>query len=491
MVRGSTDLVREWFRRVWEEGDLDAIGELMHPENLSLGLVSDPVGLESFKAVFHAYARILTDIEVSVDETFEEGDHISGRWVLYGTHRGSGKRISFPGALFARVKEGKFLECTNYIDYLDFFVQTGALPSDTLQRCLSERNVGLYSGSLADATLSDMRRVWEADDSHFYALFETSVAALAVVDLEDRIQHVNRTFAFQFGLDDKDLIGKAFHDLIHAGDSAEEAQLFRLLRDGPMHQFQMELRMLRRGAVAWVQLSTLGPQQTPDGPRILRSVQDITTKRLEKMVRFQEQERKLLATDLHDALAQNLALMVIQIQTALALQTKNDPRLPAILTQAQSLGQRMSRDLAVMMNNLRSPVSEGMELSTALQELSEDMSDEQCSVHCEFVSERPILPGLASMFAYRIVQEAVQNARRHGQARHVRIVVVLTSGKLKGRVTDDGNGFDVEGSPGNGLPGMRERCELLGGRFWVEAGIGAGASVRFELPIPDRGESLP
>ena len=490
MERAATDLVREWFRRVWEEGDLNAIQQLMHPENLSLGLVSDPVGLESFKAVYHAFARSLAKIEVVVEDTFEQADHIAGRWVLSGTHRGSGKRISMPGALFARVKDGMFLECSNYLDYLDLFVQTGALPSDTLQRCLSEKHVGLYSGSLADATLSDMQRVWQTDTGHFFALFETSVAALALVDLEDRIQHVNRTFAFQFGLEEHELTGKRFQELIHAGDSPEEAQLFRLLRDGPMRQFQLEVRMLRREAVAWVQLSTLGPQDTPEGPRILRAVQDITTRRLEKMVRFQEQERRLLATDLHDALAQNLALLVIQIQTALALQSRQDQRLPDVLQQAQTLGQRMSRDLATMMNNLRSPVSEGVELSTALQALSDDMSDDHCIVHCEFLAEQAVPPGLPSLFAYRIVQEAVQNARRHGQSGHVSIGVVMSKGKLKGRVRDDGRGFVGEGRSGGGIAGMRERCELLGGRFFIESELGKGTSVHFELPIPDRAEGL-
>ncbi len=490
MERAPTDLVREWFRRVWEQGDLDAIRELMHPENLSLGLVSDPIGLESFKAVFRAFERLLNQIEVVVEETLEHSDFIAGRYVLYGTHRGSGKRVSIPGSLFARVKDGMFLECTNYIDYLDVFVQTGALPSDTLQRCLSERHVGLYSGSLADATLSDMQRVWQSDPGHFFALFETSVAALALVDLEDRIQHVNRTFAFQFGVEEHQLVGTRFQQLLHPADSPEEAKLFQLLRDGPMRQFQLETRMMRREAVAWVQLSTLGPEETPAGPRILRAVQDITTRRLEKMVRFQEQERRLLATDLHDALAQNLALLVIQIQTALALQGRQDDRLPEVLQQAQSLGQRMSRDLATMMNNLRSPVSEGVDLSAALQELSDDMSDDACTVHSEFLADQPVPPGLPSLFAYRIVQEAVQNARRHGQATQVRIGVVMSKGKVKGRVSDDGQGFLGEGRSGGGIAGMRERCELLGGGFSIESEPGKGTSVHFELPIPDRGENL-
>ncbi|MGE0487601.1 MAG: nuclear transport factor 2 family protein [Vulcanimicrobiota bacterium] len=485
MTNDSTWLIHEWFRRVWQEGDLDAIEELMHPENLSLGLVNDPVGLESFKAVFRTFSEILSDVRVTIEKTYQEGDGIAGRWLLCGTHRATGRSVAWPGALFARVKDDKFLECTNYLDYLDFFVQIGALPGDTWERCLDQKHQGFYGATLGKATISDLQRIWDAEESRFAVLFETSAAAMALVDRQDRIVEINRAFDYQFG-GDSELIGRSFHELIHESDGHEEAELFADLCRGKLDQFQLELRMTRGQAVVWVQLSTAGPQATPQGDRILRAVQDITTRRLEKMVRFQEQERRMLAADLHDALAQELATLVVQLQLATTLQDKNPQDAREALQQALTLGQRMGKELSGMIRSLRSPVGEGVQLATALEDLARAASSDSCRVKCQLALSTPVTAGLTSLFAYRIVQEAVQNAQRHGRATEVRVAISALDGRLKGRVEDDGSGFEYQELPGHGIAGMRERCELVGGRFWLESSPGQGTSIRFELPLPKR-----
>jgi PAS domain S-box-containing protein len=478
-------LIHEWFRRVYEEGNLDAIDELMHPQNLSLGLIDNPVGMESFKAVYHAFFRIWSDVQVTVLDTFEEGDRIAGRWVFHGTHRSTGRRLVWPGSLFATVRDGKFLECTNYLDFLDLFVQTGHCPANTLERCLGDRAVSLYLDTMAAATLEDMQRVWEADETHFLALFESSAAAMVLVDPEDRIQRANATFSRQFGMLPSELLNTPFQHLVHPADAPADAAQFARLGEGLQRTYEIEIRMLRRDAVVWVQLSGAGPHRTAAGPRFLRGIHDITTRRLEQMVSFQEQERQMLATDLHDALAQNLALLMVQLQTAGMLQGRNEEQAGQTLDEAQSTARRMSRELSSMMKNLRSPVAEGMELSRALRELAEDASNSDCRVEVVLPAERAVPPRLASLFTYRIIQEALNNATRHAGATIVQVAVVLSEGKLKGKVTDDGCGFDVSCPPrrGYGLLGMQQRSELLGGRLELESSPGMGTVVKFELPM--------
>ncbi|MBX3171548.1 MAG: ester cyclase [Candidatus Eremiobacteraeota bacterium] len=481
----QTSIIHEWFRRLYEENDLDVIEELMHPENLSLGLVDNPVGLESFKAVYSAFFRIWSDLQVTVLETFEEDDRVAGRWVLHGTHRATGNRLVWPGSLFARIKDGKFLECTNYLDYLDLFVQTGHFPADTLERCLGDRQVGLYLDTMAVGTLEDLQRVWERDESHFDSLFGSSAAGMVLVDAENRIQRANAAFCRQIGLNLEELRELPFSHLIHPADAAADASEFARLREGTQRAYELELRVLRREAVVWVQLSCAGPHQTSLGPRFLRGIHDITTRRLEQMVRFQEQERQMLATDLHDALAQNLALLMVQLQTATVLHGREEDRVKATLLEAHATGQRIHRELAGMMRNLRSPVAEGMDLVTALRELSEDTTDDNCRVSLTLPEERSVPPRLASLFTYRIVQEALNNARRHGCAKAIQVVLVLSDGRLKGRISDDGCGFDIKEAnrSGHGLSGMQQRCDLLGGSLNLESAPGKGTTVKFELPM--------
>ena len=96
-------------------------------------------------------------------------------------------------------------------------------------------------------------------------------------------------------------------------------------------------------------------------------------------------------------------------------------------------------------------------------------------------------PALARTIAgglLMILQEAVGNAIRHGQAKHVKVNVAFGDGHLVMTVMDDGCGFDtVEHARGLGLGSMDDRAKALGGSFRIESAPGAGAKVTVEIPI--------
>jgi signal transduction histidine kinase len=94
--------------------------------------------------------------------------------------------------------------------------------------------------------------------------------------------------------------------------------------------------------------------------------------------------------------------------------------------------------------------------------------------------------GVEGIEVLRIVGEALTNARRHAGARHVRVRVGDTDGGLTVEVADDGRGFDTMAAVSpmhHGITGMRERAELLGGRFEMHSEAGAGTTVRLEAPL--------
>ena len=93
-------------------------------------------------------------------------------------------------------------------------------------------------------------------------------------------------------------------------------------------------------------------------------------------------------------------------------------------------------------------------------------------------------PELVETVAFRVIQEALENVRRHAQARRVFLRVEEEEGWLLGEVRDDGKGFDPERTtPGLGLSGMREWVELLGGKLFIEPQPGRGTRVSFRLPL--------
>jgi two-component system sensor histidine kinase DegS len=87
---------------------------------------------------------------------------------------------------------------------------------------------------------------------------------------------------------------------------------------------------------------------------------------------------------------------------------------------------------------------------------------------------------------YRIVQEALNNIRRHARAKRVNVTIRLSTKSLHGRIVDDGIGFDlgsVHGDTHFGLTGMSERASLEGGRLRIDSSPGMGTTLIFWLPL--------
>jgi signal transduction histidine kinase len=93
------------------------------------------------------------------------------------------------------------------------------------------------------------------------------------------------------------------------------------------------------------------------------------------------------------------------------------------------------------------------------------------------------LPPGVQLTAYRIVQEALTNVRRHAQASTVRVTITGYRDRLDITVVDDGRGVTGEPEPGNGLIGMRERVAIHDGTVYAGPGDERGFQVRAQLPV--------
>jgi signal transduction histidine kinase len=105
------------------------------------------------------------------------------------------------------------------------------------------------------------------------------------------------------------------------------------------------------------------------------------------------------------------------------------------------------------------------------------------------VSEADI-PEAMKIVVYRVMQEALSNAAKHGQAQNISVSLILIDGHLELTVTDDGCGFDRESVMGTedtlsgfGINSMRERVEICDGRFDIRTRIGEGTRIHASLPV--------
>jgi signal transduction histidine kinase len=191
------------------------------------------------------------------------------------------------------------------------------------------------------------------------------------------------------------------------------------------------------------------------------------------------EERARLARELHDAVAQKLFSLRL---TAAAALSAADPR--AELERVQTLAKEALAELREVIFELRPAELEGDGLAESLRKHVRVLdrawgSGRGRRPRVRFEGDDVMLPADVEAVVYRVAQEALYNALRHGDPSEV--TVRLTAGALE--IRDDGIGFDAgDGSrDGLGLASMRERAASVGGRLTLESSP-AGTVVRLEVP---------
>jgi signal transduction histidine kinase len=185
-------------------------------------------------------------------------------------------------------------------------------------------------------------------------------------------------------------------------------------------------------------------------------------------------ERRRLARDLHDGVAQELAFVVTQtrlLQRGTA-PPETDQRVAAAAERALDESRR-----AIIALTLRDDEPLGMALTRAAEDVAGRVG---VDVRVQIDEETEVAPSVREGLV-RIVQESVSNAGRHGKATNVR-VTLGRDGIL--RIVDNGSGFDTTsaGDGRFGLVSMRERAERMGGRLTVESEPGRGTKVEVSIP---------
>jgi signal transduction histidine kinase len=228
----------------------------------------------------------------------------------------------------------------------------------------------------------------------------------------------------------------------------------------------------------------------PESGAVLRLLGDllgagIATARLRREIEQTalERERLRLAAEVHDGLAQDLALAMRELAL---LESGSSPeaaeasraRLRAAVTSAHGIVRsRLTGMVAPRPGGLR----------PALEELCERFGHRGLQVRLEGDAELPDLPPPVAVAAIRVLSEALANAERHAGARAAVLEARRAGGRLALSVCDDGCGFAAADAPGEGHFGlllMRERARAAGGSLSIESVPGRGTRIALDLPLP-------
>ncbi|MDW8308036.1 MAG: histidine kinase, partial [Verrucomicrobiales bacterium] len=212
---------------------------------------------------------------------------------------------------------------------------------------------------------------------------------------------------------------------------------------------------------------------------------------LRRVIDAGEEERRRIARELHDHTGQALTS---QIAALSALENRmEDAAVRARLGELRRHTERMLEEVHNLSVALRPSVLDDVGLTAAVRRHCRVFAERAgIEVDCaEMGLEEQRLPGEAELTLYRVVQEALTNAVRHGRATRVRVMLLGTDTGVLACVQDNGCGFDARqwqrrclAENRLGLLGIEERVTLLGGTFCVESQPGQGTCVLAEVPRP-------
>jgi len=314
-------------------------------------------------------------------------------------------------------------------------------------------------------------------------IFAEAPVGMAVVDREDQMLQVNRAFCEMVGYQERELIGRSLSSITHPDDVEKDRLLAAQALHGEITSYKVEKRYLKKNhETLWADLTaTMLRDQEGQAIYGLVMLENIIERKRAKLL---EEERRFVAYELHDGLAQLAASAHQHLQAFASHYHPRSPQARQELDQALMLAQRSVREARRLIAGLRPTILEDFGLATALRlQVDAHRNDGWTVIYDESLqSER--LPPTIETTLFGVAQEALTNVQKHAHTTQVRLVLERRESKVHLEVQDWGCGFELcalshHCSPGEhmGIRGMQERMELVGGHLSISSQPGAGTLV--------------
>lgn len=343
-------------------------------------------------------------------------------------------------------------------------------------------------------------------DQQFRATFEQAAVGMAHVSLDGRWLRGNQRLCDIVGYTQADLLRYTFQKITHPDNLDADLHNVEQLMRNEIQQYTMEKRYIRKdGTPVWVELTvslTRGADRTPhyfiavvedidvrkqieaDNARLLA---ELRTER-DRLVKREVEVRAQIGRDLHDGPVQQVAVATMEVQHARRVAKREPVRLDQTLNDLEDQLKRATHDLRNVLYELRplGIMEDGLE--GVLRQYVERFRDPSgLQIHLDIPEGLRRLDADRAAAAFIIVQEAVNNARKHAHARDLWITVREQNDALCVEVRDNGRGFDLEATQENyikrgsfGLLNMRERAQFIGGTcdMWSAPCYGTRTTLR-------------
>lgn len=352
--------------------------------------------------------------------------------------------------------------------------------------------------------ITERRRAQNAlveSERKYSTLVENSHTGI-YINRNGKIAFANNRFAEIFGYTREELTGIDTGRLTYPEDRPYIDDAIKKCLEKNRGSLEYEARCLTKdGNILWIE-NIITPIQYEGEPAVLGNIFDITKrkkmeanlKRSEQDLRFlssqllkaQEEERKRIARELQDTIAQDLAAIKVFLNDTFK-QADKGPSSSGVSLECINLMVGTSiKELRRIMTDLRPRMIDELGILAAINSHCREFQE----IYNTIVLEKQVaikeneIPSPLKIVIYRILQEALNNIAKHSMANLAQLAISKNDGKIEMVVRDNGLGFDIKNalSPGNtnrglGIIGMKERAELSKGAFFIDSRKGSGTRV--------------
>lgn len=214
-----------------------------------------------------------------------------------------------------------------------------------------------------------------------------------------------------------------------------------------------------------------------------------------KIVETQENERRQVAKELHDSIGASLAAIKYAVEGRLMHMHEAPPDDTISLEKVVAHLSATIKEVRRISSCLRPSMLDDLGLLSTIEWYCRSSSEmyAQTRIETQFDIAEYEIPEPSKIVIYRVLQEAVNNALKHGEAETLTVSLAKRPDRTRMCVTDDGRGFDLrevvedrDALTGFGLEGMRDRAAMAGGRLTIDSRPGEGTTVCLELPAEDQ-----
>lgn len=344
-----------------------------------------------------------------------------------------------------------------------------------------------------EPSIAQLQAALQASEQISSAIVETAVNAIITISASCIIETANTATERLFGYKRDEIIGKNISMLMpQPYRDRHDGYVQNYLNTGVKRIIGMgrEVVGLRKdGSVFPIDLS-VGEAVLPSGRRIFTGIiRDLTERKAleDKLLHISEEEQARIGQDIHDDLCQQLAAIGCLAKVAQKNLTKAGSAEAQSLAEIVHLVSRANTRARETSRGLMPVVIDSGGLMAALEEFAQSTA-RAYEVVCDFRYDNPVqvADNKLSVQLFRIAQEAVSNAVKHGQAGRVDIHLARRSGHIVLTIRD--NGIGIPDSPakgtGMGLLTMSHRAQMMGGMLKIEPRQGGGTQVICSVPAP-------